>query len=398
MATEGMARTNEGRGTCQHMCPAREVLQRQSTNEVNPFEATSGTAHCNPTQRILSPELAVKVFRRSAAGSEKTRLEDVRPLPVLFQTVQHLLGPAVLQSVAPLEESYPFIADRFLAVRQDAIVQGLDGEESVYGPMCRFYIFAHLRLSSLVLSRGCFDGTLNFRALQACLASLLQRHGRQPGYPEEYICYQSLLSLLTGGEEATRYALQLQVLNSAHARLTRCALHALRSLNYVEFFGCFQVPASSLLAATSASDGMTSRSLVFIRCLLCDFVQDFRLRSLAVMNKAYPKQEKFPLGEVCRLLNFSSDSDATQSLLSAGLVVSSPSASGNLELDYSLLPAFVQFHLVKEISETPHSLVDRETQGGWHDSADLVIGPLTCFQSSETSRDNAERLIVGAIL
>lgn len=77
------------RGTCMDMCPEFERYDREITQELHYFEMIKGTE--NDANPRCDHELAVKKYRRSAAGKDPEIFpEDIRPPPVLqvrFETV-----------------------------------------------------------------------------------------------------------------------------------------------------------------------------------------------------------------------------------------------------------------------------------------------------------------------
>ncbi|MCO5583323.1 hypothetical protein L7F22_037233 [Adiantum nelumboides] len=113
-------------GTCMEMCPDFEREEREFQNEGDTLEMFPGTNRIDPT-------LAVKIYRRPAAGRELPLPEDVRPPEVLRMTLDYLLhqllpsdpGSPIFTSVQP------FMWNRTRAIRQDFIVQGDGGELAI---------------------------------------------------------------------------------------------------------------------------------------------------------------------------------------------------------------------------------------------------------------------------
>lgn len=110
------------RGTCLEMCPAFEREEREFQGEGDELEVSPGTSK-------LDPRLAVKIYRRPAAGRELPLPEDVRPPTVLRKTLDYLF----YQLLPPSPDSdrlvhvQGFIWNRTRAIRQDFIVQGEAG-------------------------------------------------------------------------------------------------------------------------------------------------------------------------------------------------------------------------------------------------------------------------------
>lgn len=113
-------------GTCMEMCPDFEREEREFQNEGDTLEMFPGTNRIDPT-------IAVKIYRRPAAGRELPLPEDVRPPEVLRMTLDYLLhqllpsdpGSPIFTSVQP------FMWNRTRAIRQDFIVQGDGGELAI---------------------------------------------------------------------------------------------------------------------------------------------------------------------------------------------------------------------------------------------------------------------------
>ena len=70
-------------GTCMDMCPEYERLEREVQKELDRFEMAPGTT-------TADPRLAVKIYRRPAAGRELPLPEDVRPPAVLQLSLIHI--------------------------------------------------------------------------------------------------------------------------------------------------------------------------------------------------------------------------------------------------------------------------------------------------------------------
>ncbi|KAN0060798.1 actin cytoskeleton and mitosis protein [Thecaphora frezii] len=109
-------------GTCQDMCPEFEREEREFQKELDRFEVYPGTSR-------VDPKLAVKIYRRPAAGRELPLPEDVRPPAVLKKTLDYLLHD--LLPASPNDPAFtavqPFLWNRTRAIRQDFIVQSESG-------------------------------------------------------------------------------------------------------------------------------------------------------------------------------------------------------------------------------------------------------------------------------
>ncbi|SPO32577.1 related to SAC3 - leucine permease transcriptional regulator [Ustilago trichophora] len=109
-------------GTCQDMCPEFEREEREFQKELDPLELYPGTDR-------VDPRIAVKIYRRPAAGRELPLPEDVRPPPVLKRTLDYLFHD--LLPADPNDSRFTavqgFLWNRTRAVRQDFIVQSEGG-------------------------------------------------------------------------------------------------------------------------------------------------------------------------------------------------------------------------------------------------------------------------------
>ncbi|CBQ73909.1 related to SAC3-leucine permease transcriptional regulator [Sporisorium reilianum SRZ2] len=113
-------------GTCQDMCPEFEREEREFQKELDPLELYPGTDR-------VDPRIAVKIYRRPAAGRELPLPEDVRPPPVLRRTLDYLF-----HDLLPADPNNPrftqvqgFLWNRTRAVRQDFIVQSEGGSIAI---------------------------------------------------------------------------------------------------------------------------------------------------------------------------------------------------------------------------------------------------------------------------
>lgn len=109
-------------GSCMEMCPEFEREEREFQGEGDELEVYPGTTK-------LDPALAVKIYRRPAAGRELPLPEDVRPPPVLKRTLDYLFHTLLPSSPnsEQLAHVQGFIWNRTRAIRQDFIVQGQAG-------------------------------------------------------------------------------------------------------------------------------------------------------------------------------------------------------------------------------------------------------------------------------
>lgn len=95
------------RGTCQTMCPAQELRDREAQNRLHPFEILPGTERNRKPRG--DPLRAVKEYSRPAAGKDVTKPSDLRPPDVLLKTVCYLIDDiAASPSLHPWTEASSF--------------------------------------------------------------------------------------------------------------------------------------------------------------------------------------------------------------------------------------------------------------------------------------------------
>eukprot|EP00250_Pteridium_aquilinum_P014939 c22292_g1_i2 orf=386-2221(+) len=98
-------------GTCEDMCPVKEREQRERLRDLAVFERVNGDP------RKTSRELAVKKFCRTFSGVQLLSA-DVRPLRVLWSTLQYLLN-LLDDSEFSFDVVHNFLFDRTRAIRQE---------------------------------------------------------------------------------------------------------------------------------------------------------------------------------------------------------------------------------------------------------------------------------------
>ncbi|CBI40613.3 hypothetical protein VitviT2T_020104 [Vitis vinifera] len=154
-------------GTCPFMCPAGERAQRERLRDLAVFERLHG----NPGK--TSPSLAVKKFCRTIA-TKHMQASDVRPLPVLEETLNYLLN--LLDATEhPFDVVHDFVFDRTRSIRQDLSMQNIVNDQTIhmFEEMVKFHIISHHKLRSCSSKRS-FSSVhyLNMEQLKKCLISL----------------------------------------------------------------------------------------------------------------------------------------------------------------------------------------------------------------------------------
>eukprot|EP00850_Spirogloea_muscicola_P021114 SM000237S08131 [mRNA] locus=s237:23706:26561:+ [translate_table: standard] len=225
------------------MCPEAERSTRERLHDIAGPERLEGQPY------RTSRELAVKKFCRTFSGISVSP-SDIRPLPVLERTMQHLLG-IMDDHRYPLAETYAFLCDRMRAVR--------------------FHILAGFELRGAHVQH--FDAHLNLQQLSKSLCSLLNLYTTEidnedpasaPG--AEFFAYYVLLNMGSSAD--------MEVPTSGSCR----------SGDYCHFFKLLQT-ATHLEA-----------------CLLHHQVDLMRLIALRVISTAGSKDHPYPLLDLAKLL------------------------------------------------------------------------------------------------
>ncbi|XP_074524471.1 SAC3 domain-containing protein 1 [Halichoeres trimaculatus] len=168
------------RGTCQTMCPARELRDREAQDRLHRFEMLAGSERDKRPKG--DPLRAVKEYSRPAAGKDSTKPTDLRPPAVLMKTVCYLIDEvAASPDLQPWTEVYSFVFDRLRAVKQDMIIQRVSGMEcvAILEPTVRFLIYSSYRLCGEPLRL--YDPRINDTHLQEYLGWLLDCYKTETG-------------------------------------------------------------------------------------------------------------------------------------------------------------------------------------------------------------------------
>ena len=131
-------------GTLNAMCSEAEAKEREMCLELSALEtlppgaappppsvvATGGAGNRLEVKRSMDrPRVdiskAVKRYQRPAAGAPPPAARDLRPLPMVLQTVDYLLAVWCDRLEVPALVRYVFLSDRLRAVQQDLTVQRL---------------------------------------------------------------------------------------------------------------------------------------------------------------------------------------------------------------------------------------------------------------------------------
>ncbi|XP_031719716.1 SAC3 domain-containing protein 1 [Anarrhichthys ocellatus] len=196
-------------GTCQTMCPARELRDRELQNRLHRFELLAGTERDRRPRG--DPLRAVKEYSRPAAGKDSTNPTDLRPPAVLLKTVFYLIDDiAASPHLRPWTEMYSFAFDRLRGVKQDMIIQRVSGLTcvAILERAVRFLIYASYRLCGEPLRL--YDPRINDTHLQENLSWLLDCYatGTGPHPNQEELQALGLLYNL-GSARAAQHVMEL---------------------------------------------------------------------------------------------------------------------------------------------------------------------------------------------
>ena len=174
-AKVNMAEASHIVGTCQAMCPEKEVSDRILQGTISFFERRGGQADARK---------AVKKYRRSAAISEHPQPEEIRPPAVLLRTMDHLRGLCD-NAERPFLDVHNFVSDRTRALRQDFTFQGVMDEQciQVHEETVRFHIMSEHHLTGTNPDK--FSSKQNREQLSKCFISLREMYDlrREKGLP-----------------------------------------------------------------------------------------------------------------------------------------------------------------------------------------------------------------------
>ncbi|KAJ8755368.1 hypothetical protein K2173_019166 [Erythroxylum novogranatense] len=269
-----------------------ERAQRESLRDLAVFERLEG----NPGK--TSPSLAVKKFCRTISTKD-VRASDVRPLPVLEETLTYLLN--LLDSTDHgFELVHAFIFDRTRSIRQDLVMQNIVDDRAIdmYEKMVKFHVLSQLKL------RRCGCGPdmvsllhLNMEQLTKSLTSLYDLYDASRDCNSLYrneAEFRSLYVLLhlnpTSHPVRESLSLWLQhvplsVIQSKEMHFARTILRFLRLGNFKRFF-----------------DTIVGEASYMQYCVIEPYISEVRALFLSCINNAGYKLHPYPLTHVSKLL------------------------------------------------------------------------------------------------
>ena len=130
-------------GMCSRLCTTEEMLERERQRRLSRYEIEPGS---KPPR--ASKQLTMKEFTRSVMGREFTQAHNLRPWSVLRHGLHHLL-----LNICTHQDDWMFICDfvfdRLKAIRQDMIIQRIEGLRcvEVLEGSIRFLVYSMFRLT-----------------------------------------------------------------------------------------------------------------------------------------------------------------------------------------------------------------------------------------------------------
>lgn len=274
-------------GTCPDMCPEKERLLREIHCSFSSFEAQI-VQH----EMLVVPEWLVKEYSRSSADQDEPLPHELRPEPVLVDTMSHILAnivPRIEDGAVDAGEWYHFCWDRLRSIRKDIVQQQLCSVNIVtlLERSARFHICCAERLFDA--ERRVFDHKINAENLVNCLQMLINMYddlaamGVHCANESEFRVYMMLL-LLSGGDVP-------ELLDQRDDKATEASrIYLAFKLNlYAKFFK------------------LVKRTSYLNACILQRYFGGVRTHMLNVLVSAYSSGSqivKFPINFARRVLEF----------------------------------------------------------------------------------------------
>ncbi|TIB59306.1 hypothetical protein E3P79_01801 [Wallemia ichthyophaga] len=290
------------RGTCTTMCPLFERVEREYQLNLDKWEVY--VEH----PRQANPARTVKTFHRPAAGDEASLPSDVRPAPVLKQTLDYLFH-TILAEDADLHDSHHFLRDRTRSIRQDFTLQHIRDRVAVecHERIARYHI---LCLHELCERTGWSDQQ-ELEQLSKVLLSLTEFYddwrastGETLPNEAEFRAYHLLIHLRDSSTAAAAERLPTSLYLSQPIQLA-LKFHALaRRSNEADVRGRPHNTVSSPNGYSRFFKLIRSSSTPFLMaCLLEPSFSSVRRGALKAMRVAYPsKYRAYPVADLVSVL------------------------------------------------------------------------------------------------
>ncbi|CAA0831440.1 SAC3/GANP/Nin1/mts3/eIF-3 p25 family [Striga hermonthica] len=296
-------------GTFPFMCPVEERERRERLRDLAVFERLHG----DPAR--TSPTLAVKKFCRTIS-SKDVKASDVRPVPVLEETLDYLLS-LLHSSDRSFEVVHDFIFDRIRSIRQDLSMQNVVSDQVIrmYERMVKFHIISYYNLRR---SGGTQDTAsmshLNLEQLMKVLTTLFNlyeahraAHSMCQNEAEFYSFYLLLhLGSHNQGEPLSLWLRRIPsgILKSKEICFARALLRCYRLGNYRRFINITEKEASFLQ-----------------NCLIEPYINEARVLALSCISYGGYKLQPYPLVYLSKLLMLK-ESDVESLCIDCGLEIS----------------------------------------------------------------------------
>lgn len=280
-------------GTCSFMCPVEEKERRERLRDLAVFERLHG----NPGK--TSSSLAVKKFCRTIS-TKHIQPSDVRPLPVLEDTLNYLLD--LLDSCEhSFEVLHEFIFDRMRSIRQDLSMQNIISIQAVhmYERLVKFHVISLHKLQRCTGSPNLSPmHHLNMEQLMKTLASLYnlyEANWKSPPFFENEAEFRSFYVLLHLGSNSQPMGESLSlwfrhvpspILKSKEMLFSRRVLRYFCLGNYKRFICTIEAEASYLQY-----------------CIIERYISEVRALALSCVNYGGYKLHPYPLPDLSKLLH-----------------------------------------------------------------------------------------------
>ncbi|XP_042051698.1 SAC3 family protein C-like [Salvia splendens] len=277
-------------GTCPFMCPLEERQRRERLRDLAVFERLHGN-HAK-----TSPALAVKKFCRTIS-SKDMKASDVRPVPVLEDTLNYLLD-LLHSSDHPFDVVHDFIFDRTRSIRQDLSMQNVVSDQVIhmYERMVKFHIISyhHLHRSSQTPNTASMSH-LNLEQLMKALTTLFSlyevnraSHSASQNEAEFFSLY--LLLHLSPDNQVEPLSLWFRripspVMESRAMSFTRRILRYYRLGNYKRFISTTEEEASYLQY-----------------CIVEPYISEVRKLALSCISYGGYKLQPYPVEHLSKIL------------------------------------------------------------------------------------------------
>lgn len=288
-------------GRCLDMCSERERIEREQTLDLSKWEIVPGTETFEYPKTDRS--LAVKKYRRPAAGNVLHNAEDIRPPHILLKTLEYLVTNILNKvglDVVRLTDAQKFVRDRTRAIRQDLTIQRAADATSVLvnESITRFHVFIDHQLAGVV-DKADYDTFQNTEQLRKVLLSLYELYdmGSSSAHEGEMrACH--LIAHLQSIEDLFRINRLLKDFPEVRQALAMAvAFYTGNLANYLN---------------------LMSRSTPLMSCLAGSHLDALRRRFLESIFKAH--NNNLPLAYISSMLGFDSLKSTTEYLDKLGLI------------------------------------------------------------------------------